>query len=184
MDEVIERAELLFDELNITKVRFAAGGADPENARADFEDLLLDAYTEGYAAAAYILGEEIDMDAADMEAVLHKEYNGVSIEWKFDHYYARGDEEKLSRLIDSEYHRAYNAGSYDAARKSGKTLYKTWNAVLDDRTRETHDILNATKIPFDERFYSVSGDSALYPGGFETAEENSNCRCLLEYSVE
>ena len=60
---------------------------------------------------------------------------------------------------------------------------KSWLSIVDDRTRDTHKTLNGKTIPVDEHFVSDSGDKALHPGGFSTAAENCECRCLLVAGV-
>ena len=71
-------------------------------------------------------------------------------------------------------------GAYDAA-ANFPSAKKRWSAILDGKTRLTHDILDGTTVNVGEKFYSISGDSALFPGGFESAAENANCRCMIEY---
>lgn len=188
-DEVRERAVLLFDELNILKTRFASGGMTKEDAKEMFEDALLDAYMEGFAAAAYILGEDdLRSDPDKATDTLEKEYNGVPILTKFEEYLDTDQQGRLADLIDSEYHRSYEKGSFDAAEQTqtvtGRKVVKVWDATLDDRTRFSHDVLNASRVPLDEYFVSVSGDRGRYPGDFETAEENANCRCVIHYEYE
>ena len=188
-DEVRERAVLLFDELNILKTRFVSGGMTKADAKEMFEDALLEAYMEGYAAAAYILGEDdLRTDPDKVTETLEKEYNGVPIQKKFEDYWDNGEQGRLADLIDSEYHRSYEKGGYDAATEvtatTGRKVVKVWDATLDDRTRFSHDVLNASRVPLDEYFVSISGDRGKYPGDFETAEENANCRCVIHYEYE
>lgn len=116
---------------------------------------------------------------------MNKYYDGESIWEKFESYYAAEDVESLTRLVESEFHRVNERGGYDAAKKYGsKAVKKRWSAILDSKTRMTHGILDGTEVGLDERFFSISGDSALYPGDFLTAEENANCRCMIEYFTE
>ena len=186
MDETRERAVLLFDELNIMKTRIQVGGMSKADAKEMFEDALLDAYMEGFEAAAYILGEDdLRTDPDKVTDTLEKTYGGVGILQKFEDYFDSGDAAALANLIDSEYHRSYEKGGYDAAtearRVRGRGVVKVWDATLDDRTRLSHDILNGTKVGLDEYFVADDGDRGLYPGGFETAEQNANCRCVIHY---
>lgn len=62
-----------------------------------------------------------------------------------------------------------------------KTM-KTWQTQKDERVRDTHRFLQGVTIPTDQRFWTIDGDSALTPGGFLTAQNNVNCRCVLVYS--
>jgi hypothetical protein len=88
--------------------------------------------------------------------------------------------------MSAEYHRMYNLGAIDTAEEvqqiNGINILKEWHTVGDDKVRETHKYLEGYKIPLDERFYTFDGDSALYPGGFEEAQNNVGCRCILIYT--
>ena len=55
--------------------------------------------------------------------------------------------------------------------------------MMDDKVRDTHSYLQSKKVPIGEEFFTYDGDSALYPGGFKSAENNVNCRCFLTYSL-
>lgn len=92
--------------------------------------------------------------------------------------------EEILRLIDTEAHRDYNTGVYDAASESGvQGVRKTWNTMMDDRVRETHDYLEGSEVGLNDRFYTFDGDSALYPGGFLLPQNNVNCRCWITLSA-
>jgi hypothetical protein len=186
MDEVRQRTILLFDELNVLKTRLTIGGMSKADAREMFEDALLDAYMEGFEAAAYLLGEDsLTTDPDKVTDTLEKEYDCVGILQKFEDYFDAGDSANLANLIDSEYHRSMEKGGFDAAEAAesvrGRDVVKVWDATLDDRTRYTHEVLNGTRVGLHEYFTSESGDRGLYPGGFTTAEENANCRCVIHY---
>lgn len=184
MKKVIQRYLLKFDEINKYYAELTEGNLaykkPVEDAVRDFEDILLDAYIEGFAAARYLLGEDVSPDNDRAIGSIDKSYDGISIEEKYAEYYNAQDSESIKNLIESEFHRCYNEGEFDCASVSGG-VRKKWTAVRDFRTRISHDILDGTVVDLNERFYSISGDSALYPGGFETAQENANCRCIVEY---
>lgn len=189
MDEVRERTVLLFDELNILKTRITIGGMSKADAKEMFEDALLDAYMEGFEAAAYFLGEDdLRTDPDKVSDTLEKRYDGVGILQKFEAYYDSGDSANLANLIDSEYHRSMEKGGWDAAESaesaSGRRVVKVWDATLDDRTRLSHEILHGTRVGLHDYFMADSGDRGLYPGDFETAEQNANCRCVVFYEYE
>lgn len=189
MDEVRERTILLFDELNVLKTQITAGGMTRADAKEMFEDALLEAYLEGFEAAAYILGEDdLRTDPDKVWATLEKSYQGVNIRRKFEEHFDSGNMAELANLIDSEYHRSMEKGGWDAAdaaqTATGRKVVKVWDATLDDRTRLSHEILNGTKVPLEEYFVADDGDRGLYPGDFETAEQNANCRCVIHYEYE
>ena len=87
--------------------------------------------------------------------------------------------EEVLRIIDTEAHRDYNTGVYEAAQESGVPVKKMWNTMLDDKVRETHQYLEGIEVGLDDLFYSESGASALYPGGFGDPIEDCNCRCYV-----
>ena len=88
--------------------------------------------------------------------------------------------EEVLRVIDSESHRDYNTGVYDAAKESGKeNLKKKWVTMNDDLVRDTHDYLEGMEVGLDDLFYTYTGASALFPGGFGVPEEDINCRCAI-----
>jgi len=84
------------------------------------------------------------------------------------------------RIIETESHRDYNAGVFDAAVESGKpNIRKLWNTMMDGRVRETHDYLEGMTVGLEDRFYTFDGDSARYPGDFMLPQNNVNCRCIV-----
>lgn len=180
MKAVLQRYKTLFDELNVLEKGLMEKSVS--KALSDFIDFLIDAYIEGFAGAGYILGEEISLNVGTLSGVLNKEYNGESIFDKFVKYHGDGDELSLARLMESEVHRIYNAGGYDCAVKSGEQLSKTWLTVGDERVRDTHAYLEGMTIPLKEVFTTNDGDFALAPGGFVRADNNVNCRCVLQFS--
>lgn len=184
MDEVRQRLALKFDEINTLEAMLSYGGFDKDYARQLFRDALADAYIEGFAAAEYMLQQEEEMDDELLFYALEKEYDGESIYTKFDDYYEQGDNEKLKVLVDSEFHRVYSQGGLDMATNSGRSVYKTWETMQDDRVRETHDYLEGVRIPINEKFVTLDLDEADAPGGFTLPENNVNCRCWLSYSSE
>lgn len=88
--------------------------------------------------------------------------------------------EEVMRIIDTEAHRDYNTGVYDAAKESGKSnLRKRWNTMMDDRVRDPHSYMEGMTVGLDDRFYTYTGDSTLYPGGFGVPELDIGCRCWV-----
>lgn len=88
--------------------------------------------------------------------------------------------EEVMRIIDTEAHRDYNTGVYDAAKESGKSnIRKRWNTMMDDRVRDPHSYMEGMTVGLDDRFYTYTGDSTLYPGGFGVPELDIGCRCWV-----
>lgn len=87
---------------------------------------------------------------------------------------------KILRVAETEGHRVLNQAMQSTAEKGGATT-KTWVTMEDDRVRDTHDYLLGETVGIDDLFVTYDGDSAMFPGDFEGAENNVNCRCWLEY---
>lgn len=156
----------------------------------DFLDFLIFAYSFGTAEAYKLLGVEKKEPKKDkMYDAIYKNIAGKNFEQRVDDEIDHDGE--LMRLIDSEFHRVYNTALFDTADdinndpQSGKAglIMKTWITMGDDRVRDTHDYLEGTTVSLNERFYTYDGDSALFPGGFTTAQENANCRCGISLST-
>lgn len=85
------------------------------------------------------------------------------------------------RIARTEGHRIQNQAQMDTlnkARDKGADVVKQWNATLDDRTRDTHRILDGHVRELDD-YFEVNGHRAKYPGGFGVASEDIHCRCCM-----
>lgn len=138
-------------------------------------------YVYGWQDAEEIVGIVPMKDGLDDKTV-NLDIKGETFRERIHKQAADGTIADILRIIDTEAHRDYNTGVYDAAKTSGKRVFKQWNTMRDDRVRETHDYLESTKVGIDDRFYTYDGDSALFPGGFELPENNVNCRCWVTLS--
>lgn len=95
-----------------------------------------------------------------------------------------GDVYGLLRIIDTEAHRDYNAAVYQAGIDSGRTgLRKKWVTRMDDRVRDTHSYMEGQIVGINDLFYTYTGASAMYPGGFGEPEEDINCRCAITLEI-
>lgn len=77
---------------------------------------------------------------------------------------------------------AWGMGQNDAASVAGDayniTVTHTWNAILDNRTRDDHAEADGQTVPLGEPF-TVGGESLMYPGDAAgSAAQTANCRCL------
>lgn len=149
----------------------------------DLLDILILAYTRGNRDANEMLNLDVALDVNRMDEAINYMIGGKTFEDRAREHIRHEDAGRLISLAESEYHRVYNTAGFDTAEASGKNVQKTWITMLDNRVRETHDFLEGVSVPIGERFYTIDGDSALYPGGFELAENNCNCRCILAYSL-
>jgi len=100
-----------------------------------------------------------------------------------DHLEKGDDVAPIMAMVESECERDANTGSLDKAWDSGVELTKTWETMLDDRVRDSHQYLEGVTVGVRDLFYTDDGDSAYAPGGFDLAENNVNCRCSLAYGL-
>ena len=92
-------------------------------------------------------------------------------------------EDRATLIAENEANSIWNDSEYQDAILTGKTR-KTWNAIMDRRTRDTHRDINGASVPIEEPF--LVGDSMMmYPRDESmgaSAEEIVNCRCWATYS--
>ena len=90
-------------------------------------------------------------------------------------------EDRVRLIAENEANSIWNDSQYQDAVDTGKR-YKTWRAILDNRTRQTHRDINGTTIPIDQ--YFVVGNSLMFFPREASAdpEEIVNCRCTAIYS--
>ena len=177
-----------WDELNIIRqdaVRFIEEATQKKPDRktvqgfCDYMDFVLCLiYAYGWKDAEEIVGTVPYRDGLDEKAV-NLEIRGETFRDRVETQVEALSEDGLLRIIDTEAHRDYNAGVYDAAEESGQKVSKRWSTVGDDRVRDTHDYLEGAVVGLKDRFYTYDGDSALYPGDFALPENNVNCRCWI-----
>ena len=180
---------LPIDELNAFQSSLqAASQADREPKRVEVDkllddalDFLLIAYFNGSQDAAEMLGIEAEPNIEEAKAAINKNIAGKDYKERLREYAPQGDISAIVKVLDTDMTRIYNTGVLDTAKANGATQ-KTWNTMLDDRVRDTHEPLEGVTIPIDAEFYTFDGDKALAPGGFEKAENNVSCRCLLTVS--
>ena len=82
---------------------------------------------------------------------------------------------------------AQNAGRIEVlheAQDMGIKVKKVWIATLDERTRESHGLLDGHSVDVDDAFSSILGP-IRYPGDPAASADNTwNCRCTLGYEYE
>lgn len=83
------------------------------------------------------------------------------------------------RIARTEGHRIQNEAQMDAittAKDEGADVLKQWDATLDDRTRESHQMVDGEVREIDEEF----SNGLMFPSDpTGDAEEVINCRCAL-----
>ena len=159
---------LRFDEIN----KFLRG------FDGSFEELCQALYDEMYGA--YVKAYKGTPREDIIELLIFISYDGKDPFDLLEEAYNDNDLTRIEKIFDNEYHRMYNAGAYDYGIQHYTT--KRWITAGDDKVRDTHDYLEGIEIPVDAEFITFDGDKALYPGGFEDAQNNVNCRCILEYN--
>ena len=159
-------------------------------------DLLTYLYMLGFTQATEEVGQEI---AEGAEPFLPKDYNDLSDKQKreadkeiykqFDNkdfqdrvsqYAELGNSQDILRVVETDGNRVFNAGGYNAVKGKAKT--KTWNTMMDDRVRDTHDYLEGISVPIEDKFVTYDGDEARFPGDFSNPANNIRCRCGISYS--
>ena len=78
---------------------------------------------------------------------------------------------------------AENSGRQSGMNKAesdGIIFKKMWIATRDERTRETHMVLNGQLVANGEKFVTINGDEIEFPGDWRAEpSEVYNCRCTL-----
>ena len=190
MKQIIDRYLNKFDELNVLFEK-------KELVVEEIEDFLIDSYLEGFISSVYLLGHEVRVPKDYKEKVLDWNYKEKdketgetyfeSVREKLVDYVNNNQLSDLKRLVESELHRAYNEGAYDSASliadETNSSIKKMWVTMADDKVRDTHAYLEGLTVDLFAKFTTFDGDSALFPGGFDLAQNNANCRCIIEYTT-
>lgn len=199
-----------FDELNVTTENAVKGfngkfnkSTDDDSKRRDLEefldfieDALLSSIELGVNSANEDLKSKFDanyiLDSDIRSQLIYEEIKGETwverILTILDNTLTSGGTDipvyDVQRIVETESHRIINNTKYlvgsTVSADTGREVYKKWVTVNDDRVRETHDFLEGAVVGLSEPFITIGGDSALYPGGFNDANNNINCRCVVE----
>ena len=136
-------------------------------------------YAYGWKDAEEIVGIVPKPDGLDDKAV-NLDIDGETFRDRIYQQLEEDSPDGILRIIDTEAHRDYNTGVYDAGNESGEEgLMKEWRTRLDDKVRDAHAYLEGVKVGLNDHFYTYDGSSALYPGGFGVPELDINCRCSI-----
>lgn len=152
----------------------------------DLLAILIEVYRLGVAHAAESLHVELEDEIDELYEIAFMRIGGITFEDRVQNHLAADDKNGLLTLAESEAHRVFETAAFRAAKRAqdryGLLVGKRWNTMQDLRVRETHDYLEGKVVPLGEEFYTFDGDHAQYPGGFEKAENNVNCRCDCTYT--
>lgn len=137
------------------------------------------AYVFGTDDVSKSLNEEIKPDTDKMNESVYKKIEGKT--W-VERIGEATTQEELERIFVTESHRCFSDGQWDSA--EGRATHKTWVTKEDEKVRDTHWYIDGLTVGIDEYFYTLDGDRALRPYGFELASNNINCRCICRYTKE
>ena len=138
----------------------------------------------------------IDIDTDDMNRAVFKVVAGKNWEQRITEYLddENGTVDDVIRVVDTDMNRIYNdsilnvgerAGTEDTVQDNGQVgpaVMKTWETMMDERVRSTHEPLQSVSVPVNGRFHTWDGDSARYPGDFADPQNNCGCRCRIVLS--
>lgn len=185
------KIQLVFDEINALKGRIVrhfderghiASRQDCEAVIDELLDFFLMAYLYGSRDVREQFGITDEPTTEAVERVIYKPIDGATwVDRVWAWFTTGGTIEDIMRIADTDAHRIYNEAAYEAAVDAG-AVTKTWQTMMDDRVRDTHDYLQSTTVPIDSEFYTYDGDHTMMPGGFLLPENNINCRCWVDYA--
>lgn len=195
MSQTLEQTyQLRFDELNALVQTFSDTegffALSEKEAKRKFDECLFWFFVDGFESGILMSGLKVEMPNG-YEYLDIKYPDGETVEEKFYKYFREKDGKHMKTLLESESHRMWNTGSLESIKESGdirdnsavyvKDVKKTWLTMKDEKVRDTHWMLEGQTIPANEEFVTADGDYGMAPGMFQTAENNSNCRCILRY---
>ncbi len=194
MDEVTSSYVTALDELNLltSTSYYQAVGKDLASRVNQIVDdvlsFLISAYTKGIEGAAIMLGHELEVNTDSMYDAIFLVIDGKTYADRVADHVLQNDLGGLKNLVESEYHRVYNAAVYDGGmdyvNNGSFGVTKTWVTVKDNAVRETHRYLEGMSVPLEEEFFTYDGDHAPYPGRFQNVENNANCRCIVRLMTD
>ena len=174
---------LRLDELNNLRAEIIRNKGNSEKIQDLILDYLILAFADGVTDVQNQLGGSVDFDVDRMEEVLYASIDGKTFDERVDEWIYLEDYDAIIRLAENERERVYNTSAFDTAEKLGATT-KTWHTMEDNRVRMSHFYLDGVTKPLNEEFHTIWGNSGLHPGGFNSADDDINCRCWLTYSID
>lgn len=191
----MKTAKPIFDELNIMSERIASDFALQPEQRKELKqdrideilDMLILSYVYGTEDADEQLTVTESIVTDEMYLSIWTEIAGKNWEQRVSEYYddPTATAEDIIRVVETDTNRIYNDAVHNVGEKvesRGIKVMKTWNTMLDERVRSTHEYIEAVTVPFKEKFHTFDGDSARFPGDFSDPSNNINCRCEISLS--
>lgn len=190
-----DRFTTMFDELNTVVTGSITESLDETDIDKKKKKIADDIESELYLAYIFGVSDASEQLGATPNATnFEKIYNVINmkIDGKTfrDRIYQHIDDAQygmIKTVAETEYHRVFNtaaivtAGAIKRLLGNDGVIVKMWETYGDDRVRETHEFIDGVKVGLDEYFYTFDGDRALFPGDFEDASNNVNCRCVLKF---
>ncbi len=188
----MKTAKPIFDELDVLRERlnadFSLGTEQRKLFRDDRIDEILDMLIMAYVFGTEDADEELTVTESvvtdEMRRAVWLEIAGRNWEQRVREYYddPNGTVDDIMRVVETDTNRIYSDAVLNVGRKvseRGVPVSKTWETMLDDRVRDTHEFLQSVTVPINRRFTTYDGDSARYPGDFSDPSNNVNCRCYI-----
>lgn len=188
----MKTAKPIFDELSVISERlnadFSLGTEQRKLFKNDRIDEILDMLIMAYVFGTEDANEELTVTEKivtdEMYASVWREIAGRNWEQRVREYYddPSASAEDVMRVVETDTNRIYSDAVLNVGQKvseQGVLVNKTWETMLDDKVRDTHEFLQSVTVPIDKRFTTYDGDSARYPGDFTDPSNNVNCRCYI-----
>ena len=140
------------------------------------------------------IGDDIRPTERQIQDCINQPVGDMTLTERISGYIAETDNEvpvstiidKIKAAVEDDGFRVYENAVLEcglALDDEGYIVTKTWNAIIDEVTRETHFELNGTTIPVDEYFITSGGAAALAPKMFGVPSEDIHCRCVITLNV-
>lgn len=140
------------------------------------------------------IGDDIRPTERQIQDCINQPVGDMTLIERISGYIAETDNEvpistiidKIKAAVEDDGFRVYENAVLEcglALDDEGYIVTKTWNAIIDEVTRETHFKLNGTTIPVDEYFVTSGGAAALAPKMFGVPSEDIHCRCVITLNV-
>ena len=187
----MKTAKPIFDELSVISERlnadFSLGVEQRKLFKKDRIDEILDMLIMAYVFGTEDADEELTVaetvETDEMYSAIWLNIADKNWEQRVNEYFddPNATAEDIMRVVETDTNRIYSDAVLNVGEKvskRGEKVTKTWQTMEDDKVRVYHEMLQSVTVPIDKKFH-VDGDSARYPGDFQSPELNCNCRCYI-----
>lgn len=188
----MKTAKPIFDELSVISERlnadFSLGTEQRKLFKKDRIDEILDMLIMAYVFGTEDANEELlvseSVETDEMYSAVWRVIADKNWEQRVSEYFddPNATAEDIMRVVETDTNRIYSDAVLNVGKKVSKRgvpVSKTWETMLDDKVRDTHEFLQSVTVPINKRFTTYDGDSARYPGDFTDPSNNVNCRCYI-----